>query len=49
MKIKKVPAETKDAVVFSVNETDYSGKDGWAIISLPPGTFAGKGRVKFLF
>ena len=49
MKIKKVPADIKDAVVFSVNETDYSATDGWASISLPPVTFKGKGRVKFLF
>ena len=49
MKIRKVPADTKDAVVFSVSETDYPAKDGWASISLPPVTFKGKGRVKLLF
>jgi len=49
MKIRKVPADTLNAVVFSVNETDYSATDGWASISLPPVTFEGQGRVKLLF
>jgi len=49
MKIRKVPADTKDAVVFSVNETDFSATDSWASISLPPVTFEGKGRVNLLF
>ena len=49
MEIKKVPADTKDAVVFSVNNTDYLAKDGWASISLPPGIFEGKARVKVQF
>jgi len=48
MKIRKVPADTKDAVVFSVNETDYSATDGWASISLPPVTFEGKDAVVVL-
>ena len=48
MKIQKIPVDSQDAVVFSVNETEYSAKDGWASISIPSGTFKGKGRVRLL-
>lgn len=48
MKIQKVFGDNIDAVVFAVNETEYSVKEGWASISLPSKTFAGKGKVQLL-
>lgn len=44
MKIQKIPVDSKDAVVFSVNETKCSAKEGWASISIPSETFKGKGK-----
>ena len=48
MKIQKVPTNNMDAAVFSVNETEYSAKEGWASISIPSKTFGGKGKVQLL-
>ena len=48
MKIQKVPTDNMDAAVFSVNETEYSVKEGWASISIPSKTFGGKGKVQLL-
>ena len=48
MKIQKVFGDNIDTVVFSVNETEYSVKEGWASISLPSKTFAGKGKEQLL-
>ena len=44
MKIQKIPVDSEDAVLFSVNETEYSAKEGWASISIPSGMFKGKGK-----
>ena len=49
MKIQKVPADNKDAVVFAVNNADYSAGEGRASISLPSTIFKGQGRVQMLF
>ena len=46
MMIQRIPADRKDAVIFSENETEYSAKAGWASISVPSGTFQGKGTVE---
>ena len=48
IKIQKVFVDNIDTVVFSVNETEYSVKEGWASISLPSKTFAGKGKMQLL-
>ena len=45
MKIQKVPRHDMNAAVFSVNETEYSVKEGWASISIPSKTFGGKGKL----
>ena len=44
--IQRIPADRKDAVIFAVNETEYSAKEGWASISVPSGTFQKKGTVE---
>ena len=45
IKIQKISADNKDAIIFSVNETDYSTKEDRASISLPSGIFKGQGTV----
>ena len=44
--IKRIPTNRKDAVVFSVNDTEYAAKTGWASISVPLGAFQGKGKMQ---
>ncbi|KAJ7389150.1 hypothetical protein OS493_033236 [Desmophyllum pertusum] len=45
IKIQKISADNKDAVIFSVNETDYSTKEGRTSIYLPSGIFKGQEAV----
>ena len=49
MKIQKIPADNKNAVTFTVNETSDVGGECTPSISLPPGIFKGQGRVQFLY
>ena len=46
LKIQKVPEDNQKDIIFSVNETGYSTKDGSAIISLPSEIFIGQGTVQ---
>ncbi|XP_078382861.1 adhesion G-protein coupled receptor D1-like isoform X2 [Oculina patagonica] len=45
LKIQKVAADNKKAIIFSVNETGYSTKEGSASISLPPKVFKGQEAI----
>ena len=47
IKIEKISADNKDAIVFSLNETVRSTKEYFSSISLPPRIFKGQGRVSW--
>ena len=48
IKIEKISADNKEAIMFSLNETEHSTKEYISSISLPPKIFKGQGRVSWL-
>ena len=44
MKVQQVPANNKEAIGFSLNETDFSAGENTPRISIPLAVFDGQGR-----
>ena len=47
IKIEKISADNKEAIMFSFNETGHSTKEYISGISLPPRIFKGQGTVSW--